>query len=285
MPMGSYVEDMSSNFGGRHLMPRMSARGWRGDPEEAVLGISTPKRTDKGDSWLETSVTDAEAVRMLRGADSGVRPLLERHGYRAAKRAFDIVASGVAITILLVPALMLSAAICVKSPGAGPFYGQLRVGRVGRDGTYRLFRMWKFRSMVPHADEMLDELRESNEADGPLFKMRDDPRVIPGLGQFIRKHSIDELPQLINVFQGDMSLIGPRPGLPSEVIRYDVRAMPRLTVKPGCGGTWQAGERSDSTFAEMVEADLDYIEKRSVGSDLKLIFGTVRSMFSGRGAY
>lgn len=283
--MGSYVEDISSNFEGRRLIPRMSARSWRGNLKEAVLGASIPKRTIKEDSWLETSFTDAEAVHMLRGADSGVRPLLGRHGYRTAKRVFDIVASGVAIAILLVPALVLSAAICVKSPGAGPLYSQLRVGRVGRDGAYQFFRMWKFRSMVPHADEMLDELRESNEADGPLFKMRDDPRVIPVLGQFIRRHSIDELPQLINVFRGDMSLIGPRPGLPFEVARYDARAMHRLTVKPGCGGTWQVGERSDSTFREMVDADLDYIEKCSVGNDLKLIFSTVRSMFSGRGAY
>lgn len=160
--------------------------------EEAALYVSpTSKTSDKTDNgWLESNVTDAVAVRMLRGKDSGVRPLLDRHAYRTAKRAFDIVASGLAIAVLLVPGLALSAAICIKSPGAGPFYSQLRVGRVRRDGTYRLFRMWKFRSMVPHADEMLKGLQDRNEADGPLFKIKDDPRVIPGIGAFIRRHSL-----------------------------------------------------------------------------------------------
>ena len=235
--------------------------------------------------WLAQGAPAAEAIRSLEGVGSGVRPDLSRRGYRLIKRAFDVAASGCAIVVLLVPGALLCAAICIKSPGASPLYGQLRVGRVNPDGTYRLFRMWKFRSMVPHADEMLGQLQAANEADGPLFKIRDDPRIIPGLGQFIRRHSIDELPQLINVFLGDMSLIGPRPGLPGEVLQYDARAMRRLTVKPGCGGTWQAGERSDSTFEGMVDADLDYVERRSISCDLRLIFGTVRSMLSGKGAY
>lgn len=139
--------------------------------------------------------------------------------------------------------------------------------------------------MVPHADEMLSELQESNEADGPLFKIRDDPRVIPGIGTFIRKHSLDELPQLLNVFVGQMSLIGPRPALPKEIIQYDERATQRLRVKPGCGGVWQASTRSDSSFNEMVDLDLQYIEKSSLTYDLGLVFGTIRSMLDGRGAY
>ena len=235
--------------------------------------------------WLAQGAPATEVARSLEGANSGMHPDLSRRGYRFAKRTFDIAVSGAAIIVLLIPGAVLCAAICVKSPGASPLYGQLRVGRVNPDGTYRLFRMWKFRSMVPRADEMLKELQDRNEADGPLFKIRDDPRVISGIGTFIRRHSIDELPQLLNVFLGDMSLIGPRPGLPSEVVQYDARAMRRLTIKPGCGGTWQAGERSDSTFDGMVDADLDYIEHRSVACDLRLILGTVRSMFSGKGAY
>ena len=174
-------------------MPRDAFMEARLTPrEEAVLYVSpTSKTSEKTDSgWLESNVTDAVAVRMLRGKDSGVKPLLDRHAYRTAKRAFDIVASGLAIAVLLVPGLALSAAICIKSPGAGPFYSQLRVGRVRWDGTYRLFRMWKFRSMVPHADEMLKGLQDRNEADGPLFKIKDDPRVIPGIGAFIRRHSM-----------------------------------------------------------------------------------------------
>lgn len=255
-------------------------------PEEVALEGAAPQRTiEERTSWPEPDIADAEAARKLRASNSGVRPLLVRHGYRTAKRAFDVVASGAAIAILLIPSLALSAAICIKSPGAGPLYSQLRVGRVRKNGTYRLFRMWKFRSMVPHADEMLGQLMDANEADGPLFKIKDDPRVIPGIGQFIRKHSIDELPQLLNVFVGQMSLIGPRPALPKEVIQYDKRAMQRLRVKPGCGGAWQAGERSDSTFDGMVDLDLNYIEKCSFGYDLKLIFGTLRSMFDGKGAY
>lgn len=230
-------------------------------------------------------VSNDEAARILAQADSGITPDLSRLGYRAVKRAFDIVASGAAIAVLLVPSVVLCAVICIESPGAAPLYSQLRVGRLRKDGTYRLFRMWKFRSMVPRADEMLGDLQDKNEADGPLFKIKDDPRIIPGIGSFIRRHSIDELAQLLNVFKGDMSLIGPRPGLPAEVAQYGERARRRLTVKPGCGGAWQAGSRSDSTFEEMVDLDLDYIERSSVSHDLALVLGTVRTMIRGRGAY
>lgn len=246
---------------------------------------STIGGSARGTDWPKAGVTDAEAVTMLRGTDSGVRPLLDRHAYRTLKRAIDVVASGAAIAVLLVPGIVLSVVICVKSPGAGPLYSQLRVGRVRRDGSYHLFRMWKFRSMVPHADEMLSELQDANEADGPLFKIKDDPRIIPSVGKFIRRHSIDELPQLLNVFVGQMSLIGPRPALPNEVVQYDARTMRRLTVKPGCGGAWQVSSRSDSSFKEMVDLDLDYIEKSSLAHDLGLVLGTVRSMFAGEGAY
>lgn len=205
--MGLMEQGMPPAIEGRALdAPHGHAEADVVAPEEVVLGAAAFKRTTKEDGWIKTSVTDAEAARMLRGADSGVYPLLDRHGYRTAKRAFDIVASGVAIAVLLLPSLVLSVAICVKSPGAGPLYSQLRVGRVRRDGTYRLFRMWKFRSMVPHADEMLRELQDKNEADGPLFKIKDDPRVIPGIGTFIRRHSLDELPQLFNVFVGQIPL-------------------------------------------------------------------------------
>jgi lipopolysaccharide/colanic/teichoic acid biosynthesis glycosyltransferase len=126
--------------------------------------------------------------------------MLNRYGYRFVKRAFDIVASGCAIALMFAPSLVLCAVICIKSPGAGPIYGQTRVGRVKRDGSFSTFRLYKFRSMVPDADERLCALRDKNEADGPLFKIKEDPRLIPGVGKFIRKHSIDELPQLINVF-------------------------------------------------------------------------------------
>ena len=235
--------------------------------------------------WPMTDMTNAEAAEVLRGADSGLTPNLSRYGYRAFKRAFDVCASGLGIVILFIPAAALSAAICVKSPGAGPLYSQVRVGRLKKDGTYSLFRMWKFRSMVPNADEMLKELQDKNEADGPMFKIKDDPRIIPGLGNFIRKHSIDELPQLLNVFCGQMSLIGPRPALPKEVAVYDERALRRLTVKPGCGGAWQAGNRSDSTFDEMIGLDLMYVDHCSPRYDIRLIWSTAKAMIAGDGAY
>ncbi|CAK7043345.1 MAG: hypothetical protein PEGG_01823 [Paraeggerthella hongkongensis] len=149
-----------------------------------------------------SALSNEKAARILVSSNSGIKPDLSRHGYRSAKRAFDLVASGAAIALLLVPGAVLAAVICIKSPGESPLYSQLRVGRLKKDGSYKLFRMYKFRSMVPDADRLLDGLQDRNEADGPLFKIKDDPRVIPGVGQFIRKHSIDELPQLINVLMG-----------------------------------------------------------------------------------
>lgn len=243
---------------------------------------------DEGGAGADTvppGLSNEKAARILASSNSGVKPDLSRHGYRSAKRAFDLVASGAAIALLLVPGAILAAVICIKSPGASPLYSQLRVGRLRRDGSYKLFRMYKFRSMIPEADRLLDKLKSRNEADGPLFKIKDDPRVIPGVGQFIRKHSIDELPQLINVLIGDMSLIGPRPGLPNEVVQYDERAKRRLRVKCGCGGPWQSGGRSDSTFDGMVDYDLEYVNKCSLSYDLRLILGTICAMFHGKGAY
>lgn len=224
------------------------------------------------------------ALRQLESRNSGIEPEYSRHAYRAVKRAFDIAASSAAIAILLVPSLVLCIVICVKSPGASPVYTQWRVGRVRRDGSFRSFRMFKFRSMVPDADEMLSGLQAKNEATGPMFKIHDDPRVIPRVGNYLRKHSIDELPQLLNVLAGQMSLIGPRPGLPREVAQYDAHVVRRLAVKPGCGGAWQVSGRSEVGFERMVELDLEYIENRSIGQDFGLIFKTIRAMLSGKGA-
>lgn len=255
--------------------------------------VETPLRVVEAEAcsasagkWpIDDTVTNAQAIEALQMRDSGVRPLRGKPIYRALKRAFDIVASGAAILVLFIPSVVLSAVICIKSPGAGPLYSQVRVGGVRRDGSYKLFKIHKFRSMVPEADTQLINLKDRNEADGPLFKIKQDPRVIPGVGAWIRKHSIDELPQLLNVFKGDMSLIGPRPALPREVMQYDARAMQRLRVKCGCGGAWQAGERSDAGFDKMVAMDLSYIEKRGVVCDLSLVIGTLCSMFVGDGAY
>lgn len=229
-------------------------------------------------------LTNEEALRILMAHSSGIEPLYTQRIYRTVKRVFDICTTGAAIAVLAIPSAVLCAAICIKSPGASPIYSQWRIGRVNRDGSFHAFKMYKFRSMVPNADQMLKELQAQNEATGPMFKMSHDPRIIPGVGNFIRKHSIDELPQLLNVFLGDMSLIGPRPGLPREVALYDERAMKRLAVKPGCGGSWQVMGRSHLGFNEMVGLDLHYIQNRSLRQDFRLIFGTIRAMLSGDGA-
>ena len=143
--------------------------------------------------------------------------------------------------------------------------------------------MWKFRSMVKGADQMKDALLAENEVEGPMFKMRDDPRVTR-IGRFIRRHSIDEFPQFLNVLLGDMSVVGPRPPLPREVAQYDEWAMRRLAVKPGLTGPWQVGGRSDVDFDDMVRLDLGYIARRSVAMDLKIILQTVAVVFTGKGA-
>ena len=209
-------------------------------------------------------------------------PAEGRLGYRFVKRAFDIAFSLCAIAVLLVPSIILCVAIRLESPGC-PIYSQKRVGRIGRSGEVRTFDMYKFRSMHKDADERLSELQELNEADGPLFKIKDDPRVTR-IGKFIRKHSIDELPQFLNCLMGQLSCVGPRPPLPSEVTQYDERAMRRLSVKPGLTGYWQVRGRSDTTFDDMVAMDLAYIEERSFLVDLKVIAKTVVTMLDGKGA-
>ncbi len=222
------------------------------------------------------------AAEVRDGDPTAVRPRLDRLGYRAAKRAFDIAFSLAAIAVCAVPAAVLCAVIAAESPGS-PIYRQRRVGRVRADGTVRTFWMYKFRSMVADADERLAGLLDRNEASGAMFKMRDDPRVTR-VGRFIRRHSIDELPQFVNVLLGQMSVVGPRPPLPGEVALYTGRDMGRLAVKPGLTGPWQVSGRSDLGFEEMVELDLDYVERRGLLLDLSLVLRTVRVVLTGEGA-
>lgn len=210
------------------------------------------------------------------------RPELGRRGYRVAKRAFDIAFSGAVIAVAAVPSALLCLAIRLESPGS-PIYSQVRMGRLDRDGTLHPFWMYKFRSMYADADERLAELLDKNEVEGAMFKMRDDPRVTR-IGRFIRKHSIDEFPQFVNVLLGQMSVVGPRPPLPREIPEYDPSDFERLTVKPGLTGPWQVSGRSDLSFKEMVALDLDYIERRSFLYDLRLIAKTVRIVLTGEGA-
>jgi exopolysaccharide biosynthesis polyprenyl glycosylphosphotransferase len=196
----------------------------------------------------------------------------------ALKRVIDIAVSGVAL-LLLAPAVLL-AAIAVRLDSPGPvFYAQERVGARGR-----IVRIHKLRSMYVDADERLAGLKDRNEAGGPIFKMRDDPRRTR-VGRYIRKFSLDEALQLWNVLVGDFSLVGPRAPIPSEVEQYDEWHMRRLEVTPGLTGLWQVSGRSDLAFDEMVMLDLYYIENWSIALDLKIILQTFPAVLSGRGAY
>lgn len=205
-----------------------------------------------------------------------------RLGYRAVKRVFDIVFSGCVLAVIAIPSLVLAAAIRLESEG-NPFYSQIRVGQTRPDGSLTTFRMWKFRSMYRDADERLAELKEQNEIAGAMFKMKEDPRVTK-IGKFIRKHSIDEFPQFLNVFLGQMSVVGPRPPLPNEVAEYTEFDLQRLAVKPGITGWWQVTDRNDTDFDGMVRRDLEYIAKRGPITDLKIVLLTVVEVFTGGGA-
>ena len=273
-------------------MTNETQKTWRGHAEDegvsikpaATLGnVAVPADVKVPVVDTRESVQEGEcSVRLLslmRNAEAFDR---ERLGYRFVKRAFDIAFSACVIAAAIVPSAVLCAAIAVESPGC-PLYRQRRVGRIGADGRPREFTMWKFRSMVKGADEMKDALLAENEVEGPMFKMRDDPRVTR-IGRFIRRHSIDEFPQFLNVLLGDMSVVGPRPPLPREVAQYDEWAMQRLAVKPGLTGPWQVGGRSDVDFDDMVRLDLGYIARRGVMTDLKLILQTVAVVFTGKGA-
>ena len=205
-----------------------------------------------------------------------------RLAYRTAKRAFDIVFSGCVLAVIAIPSLVLAAAIRLESEG-NPFYSQIRVGQTHRDGSLSTFRMWKFRSMFKDADKRLVELKGQNEIAGAMFKMREDPRVTK-IGKFIRKHSIDEFPQFLNVFLGQMSVVGPRPPLPNEVAEYTEYDLQRLAVKPGITGWWQVTERNSTGFDGMVRRDLEYIANRGVITDLKIVVLTVIEVITGKGA-
>ena len=206
-----------------------------------------------------------------------------RLAYRAVKRAFDIVFSGVVLVVIAIPGLALALLIRLESEGS-PFYSQIRVGQTRPDGSLTTFRMWKFRSMYRDADERLAELKERNEIAGAMFKMKEDPRVTK-IGRFIRKHSIDEFPQFLNVFLGQMSVVGPRPPLPNEVAQYTEYDLQRLAVKPGITGLWQVTERNSASFDGMVRRDLEYIAKRGIVTDLKIVLLTVLEVFNGSDAY
>lgn len=197
--------------------------------------------------------------------------------YKFSKRTLDIICSTLGL-IILSPVLLI-VAILIKLESKGPvIFSQKRVGLNGNE-----FKMYKFRSMVQNAEKLKEKLAKQNEMSGPMFKMKDDPRVTK-VGKFIRKTSIDEIPQLINVIKGDMSLVGPRPSLPKEVEKFEPWMLDRLNVKPGLTCYWQISGRNNIDFEDWMKLDLQYVEDRSFLLDLKLIFKTFFVLFGDKNA-
>jgi len=204
--------------------------------------------------------------------------LREDRRYWSWRRIQDVILSILGLAVLWPLMLMVSAVIVIDSPGAGPIFKQTRVGRDGKE-----FVFYKFRSMRPNAEAELEELLPYNEMEGPVFKIRNDPRITR-VGRFIRKTSIDELPQLWNVLRGDMSIVGPRPSLPREAVQYDDYAKQRLYITPGLTCYWQIQpQRNELSFDEWLELDLKYIRERSFLVDWKIIFKTFGAILDMNG--
>ena len=198
--------------------------------------------------------------------------------YEVIKRLIDVFCSFLGVLVL--SPLFIIVAIIIKITSKGPvFFSQKRVGKNGKE-----FNMYKFRSMVVNAEELKEKLVAQNEMSGPMFKMKDDPRVTK-VGKFIRKTSIDELPQLWNVLKGDMSLVGPRPSLPKEVAQFEDWMYRRLEVKPGLTCYWQVSGRNNIDFEDWMKLDIKYVEERSTWIDIKLIFKTVGVLFGDKNAH
>ncbi|WP_306813939.1 sugar transferase [Clostridium mucosae] len=197
--------------------------------------------------------------------------------YRLSKRVIDIIGSFTGL-VLLSPILII-VGILIKFESKGPIvFTQKRVGKDGKE-----FDMYKLRSMVVNAEEIKEKLKEQNEMSGPMFKIKDDPRITR-IGKFIRKTSIDELPQLVNVLKGDMSLVGPRPSLPNEVKEFETWMLKRLNVKPGLTCYWQVMGRNNIDFEDWMKLDVKYVNERSFWLDIKLIFKTFFVLFGDKNA-
>ena len=224
-------------------------------------------------NFLESEKIDGKAAERLERLIEG-----SYSSYWRKKRTFDIAVTLFLLIFLIIPILIIALIVFIDDPHGSPFYKQVRIGRHGSE-----FYMYKFRSMHVDADERRSELIESNEMNGPVFKMKDDPRITR-VGRVIRRLSVDELPQLFNVLKGNMSLVGPRPALPDEVMQYTDYEKLRLIVTPGITCTWQiTPNRNDMPFEKWLEMDLEYIETRTAWQDIKIIFQTPFAMLSATG--
>lgn len=250
---------------------------------EAMQDLSWSLQGMEVDMMVAPGVADVAGPRVMVRPVAGL-PLLhidkpQYEGANKFRKAF-VDRVGAALIILCAAPVLMLVAIAIKLDSDGPvFYRATRVGLHNQP-----FRMWKFRSMIPDADSLRTELHEQNEGSGVLFKIRDDPRVTR-VGKFLRRYSIDEVPQLFNVLTGSMSLVGPRPPLPEEVDKYDGRVARRMLVKPGMTGLWQVSGRSDLSWEETVRLDLSYVENWSATHDLVIMWRTLRAVVSKDGAY
>lgn len=210
--------------------------------------------------------------------DLEMRAYGKKRLYQGMRRAQDVFFSAIALVTLSPLMAVTAAAIYLDDPKGSPIFSQERVGKDGK-----IFRLYKFRSMCVDAEAKLDSLMDQNEMDGPVFKIEKDPRITR-IGRIIRKFSIDELPQLVNILKGDMSIVGPRPALPREVEQYSAFERQRLSVAPGLTCYWQVQpRRNDVSFEEWMKLDVKYIEERSFLVDWKIIFATFRAVFGGQG--
>lgn len=213
------------------------------------------------------------------GQNTTVQTIAHKKLYFFFKRCIDILLASLGL-LLLLPVFVIIAILIKKENLHGTiFYKQVRIGQQGQP-----FVIYKFRTMEMNADQKLESLQGQNEASGPLFKIKNDPRITK-IGSDLRKYSLDELPQLLNVLRGQMSLVGPRPALPNEIAQFCEIEKQRLIVKPGCSGLAQVSGRSELSFTEMISYDLEYVSKCSISIDLLIIAKTISIIISPKGAY
>ena len=261
--------------------PERETSGHTMDDGHSLVKTSYPAVTMPEDNASVASVPllldDADPTRFSHDYRDPLYPQ-RTVSYAPAKRLFDVTVASCALGILSLP--MIIVAFIIKATDRGPiFFKQVRVGKGGR-----LFYCYKFRSMCVDAEEKKQELMHLNEASGPVFKIKADPRVTR-IGAFIRKMSIDEFPQFFNVLKGEMSIVGPRPPIPSEVEQYGDHERQRLAVHPGITCLWQIGGRSNVTFERWVELDIEYIETMSFGKDVAIVLKTIPAVLKSSGAH
>jgi len=228
---------------------------------------------------VSTNKRNGTTAENIQGIKYKIVETSDSKNYLINKRIMDLTLSSIGLLLLIPIFVIIGIFIKIEDKNGPIIFKQTRVGKDGKK-----FDMYKFRSMVSNAEELKKKLLDQNEAGGPAFKIKNDPRITK-VGKFIRKTSLDELPQLFNVLKGDMSLVGPRPPLPEEVAQYTSYEKQRLKVSPGLTCYWQVNGRSNVSFEEWIQMDLNYIDERNLYIDIKLILKTVLVLFGSKDAY